>query len=114
MIEINLLLVEDNEQDQQNCLNAAHDYGEDHTCKINITVCKYITEAQMSVSNFIYDGAIIDMKLAGDGNEGNEVIKTIKNDLKRIPVAIMTGTPDVAEVDGFPLLFIYKKKVKTF
>ncbi|MBP4040651.1 hypothetical protein J9885_05110 [Aeromonas sp. SrichE-2G] len=114
MTEIYLLLVEDDEQDRNSCLSAATDFGEDFECKINISTCKDIDEALTALSNSFYDGAIIDMKLAKVGNEGNQVIRQIRDSLKRIPVVIMTGTPDVAETDNFPLVNIYKKGEKTY
>lgn len=109
MNEINLLLVEDNEQDQESCLNAASDYKEDNDCIINIKVCSNVNDALTALNESYFDGAIIDMRLAGEGNEGNEIIERIKNTFSRIPVAIMTGTPDAAETEGFPLINIYKK-----
>ncbi|MFM4855192.1 hypothetical protein ACEUDN_00465 [Aeromonas hydrophila] len=109
MTEIYLLLVEDDDQDRDSCLNAASDFGDDVNCKINVMTCKDIEEAMTALSSSFYDGAIIDMKLAKTGNEGNQVIKQIRDGLKRIPVVIMTGTPDVAETDDFPLVNIYKK-----
>lgn len=109
MIEICLLLVEDDEQDRDSCLNAASDFGDDFNCKITITTCKSIDEAQTALNTSFYDGAIIDMRLAKSGNEGNMVISQIRDGLKRIPVVIMTGTPDVAETDNLPLVNICKK-----
>lgn len=109
MIEINILLVEDNEQDQQLCLNAAEDFSDDYQCKINIFVCKNVTESNASLSQSVYDGAIIDMRLEDVGNEGNQVIQEIRENFRRIPVSIMTGTPDVADTSGYPLINIYRK-----
>ncbi|EMG3986460.1 hypothetical protein V4287_001986 [Serratia marcescens] len=109
MTEINLLLVEDAKQDQQSCQNAASDFQEDNNCTINIKVCANVNDALIALNESYYDGAIIDMRLAGQGNEGNQVINRIKDTFRRIPVAIMTGTPDAAETDGFPLINIYKK-----
>lgn len=109
MTEINLLLVEDTKQDQQSCQNAANDFQEDNNCKINIKVCANVNDALIALNESHYDGAIIDMRLAGQGDEGNQVINRIKETFRRIPVVIMTGTPDAAETDGFPLVDIYKK-----
>lgn len=109
MTEINLLLVEDATQDQQSCQHAASDFQEDNNCTINIKVCTNVNDALTALNESHYDGAIIDMRLAGQGNEGNQVIDRIKETFRRIPVAIMTGTPDAAETEGFPLVAIYKK-----
>jgi CheY-like chemotaxis protein len=109
MTEMNLLLVEDNEQDQQSCNNAVKDFKEDNQCQINIKVCVGVEDALKSLNESYYDGAIIDMRLAEQGNEGNQVIEQIRDNFRRIPVVIMTGTPDVAEMEGFPLIGKYVK-----
>ncbi|WP_336228051.1 hypothetical protein [Enterobacter kobei] len=109
MNNIDLLLVEDAKQDQESCIHAAEDYQEDHGCTINIKVCSNVEEALSALSESHFDGAIIDMRLAGHGNEGNDVIDRIKDTFRRIPVAIMTGTPDAAKTEGFPLINVYKK-----
>lgn len=114
MTEINLLLVEDAKQDQQSCKNAASDFQEDNNCTINIEVCANVNDALTALNESHYDGAIIDMRLAGQGNEGNQVIAQIKETFRRIPVTIMTGTPDVAETEDFPLVAIYKKGEKPY
>jgi hypothetical protein len=44
-----------------------------------------------------FDGAIIDLKLADQGNEGNIVTKQIEEFYFRIPVLILTGTPDAVD-----------------
>lgn len=109
MTEMNLLLVEDNEQDQQSCNNAVRDFGEDNDCQINIKICFGVKEALKALNESYYDGAIIDMRLADQGNEGNQVIVQIRDNFRRIPVVIMTGTPDAAETEGFPLVGRYTK-----
>lgn len=106
---MNLLLVEDNEQDQQSCNNAVNDFKEDNQCQINIKVCVGVEDALKALNESYYDGAIIDMRLAEQGNEGNQVIEQIRDNFRRIPVVIMTGTPDVAEMEGFPLIGKYVK-----
>ncbi|WP_429011509.1 hypothetical protein [Aeromonas veronii] len=114
MIEIKILLVEDNLQDQQLCLTAAKEFGEDKSCKINILACSNVETAKTSLSNAVYDGAIVDMKLASNGNEGNDVIDEIRNNFRRIPVSIMTGTPDVVNLHDAPLVNIHKKGDVTY
>lgn len=106
---MNFLFVEDDKQDQDSCVNAIKDFQEDNRCQINIKICSNVDDALKALSDSYYDGAIIDMRLADQGNEGNQVIDRIKDTFKRIPVAIMTGTPDATETEGFPLVNIYKK-----
>lgn len=109
MTAMNLLLVEDSEQDQKTCQNAVNDFQEDNECEINLEIKATVQDAIDALNNSYYDGAIIDMKLAGEGNEGNLVIDQIRSTFRRIPVVIFTGTPDVAELDNFPLLDLKKK-----
>ena len=111
---MHLLLVEDVEQDQESCRNAVNDFQDDNKCKINIRMCANVNDALNALNESNYDGAIIDMRLADQGNEGNQVINQIKNSLRRIPVVIMTGTPDAAETEGFPLVDLYKKGEKSY
>lgn len=114
MTEMYLLLVEDHEQDQKSCENAVNDFKEDNNCIIHLKTCSNIEEALSALNGSYYDGAIIDMKLAGQGNEGNQVINQIRSTFRRIPVVIMTGTPDVAEKDGIPLVKLCKKGDDTY
>ena len=53
-----------------------------------------------------YDGVVIDIKLDGE-HSGNEIIRIIIEKY-RIPVAVMTGTPDTELEAGSPIC-IYKK-----
>lgn len=109
MTNMRLLLVEDNEQDQKLCMNAVTDFSDDNNCEIDIDYCVDVESALANLNESYYDGAIVDMKLAGEGNEGNEILGKIRDTFRRIPVAIMTGTPDVINRNGFPLVDIYKK-----
>lgn len=109
MSEMNLILVEDQEQDRETCRNAVIDFEEDNDCTIKLQEFNNVSEALSALRKSYYDGAIIDMKLADQGGEGNQVIELIRDSFRRIPVVIMTGTPDVAETDGFPLVKLGKK-----
>lgn len=109
MTEMNLLLVEDNEQDRLSCNNAVGDFQDENNCQISIKNCSTVAEALSALNESYYDGAIIDMRLADQGNEGNQVIEQIRDNFRRIPVAIMTGTPDAAETEGFPFVGRYTK-----
>lgn len=104
-----LFLVEDNDQDRETCKHALHDFNEDNQCSITIVESASADDAIQILNDGNFDGAIIDLKLAAMGNEGNQVLADIKNRLNRIPVAIVTGTPDSAETDGIPLVGLYKK-----
>lgn len=107
-----LLLVEDYSGDQQLCLNAVEDFNNDidFEFKVNLEICRNVQEAEEKLKQSDFDGVIIDIKLDNSGtDDGNQVIKQIKESLKRIPVAIMTGTPEDVEESDFPLIKIYSK-----
>ena len=58
---------------------------------------------------------LIDMRLGDSGNEGNQALGFIREHLTRIPVAIYTATPDVADdEDGIPLIGVFKKGDKEY
>lgn len=111
MNNMKLLLVEDNEDDQNLCRCAVNDFNEDSPeFKVCLEICGNVTEAEEKLRQSDFDGVIIDMKLtSSEPDEGNQVIQKIKESLKRIPVVIMTGTPDVADRNDFPLINIHKK-----
>ena len=59
---------------------------------IELVECKTLDEALELLDNS-FDGAIIDLKLADEGDEGNQVIKKIEESFFRIPIAIFTADP---------------------
>ena len=92
MSELRLLIVEDDEQDLSRCRRAVNRYKREKDREINLVVCKTLNEALEKLDNS-FDGAIIDLKLADRGDEGNQVIEEIEKSFFRIPVAIFTGNP---------------------
>ncbi|MBM7568076.1 response regulator [Paenibacillus sacheonensis] len=105
------LLVEDNENDSTVCLDTVERMNHETTdYQISIDVAKNISNA-LAMLKESYDGAIIDIKLEGNDN-GNEVITQI-TEKYRLPVAIMTGTPDTVLGDESPIK-IYKKGEATY
>jgi len=107
MSDFKLLVVEDDEQDMKTCKDAVERYGDEKQRKIKMVECRSADEALHELDNS-FDGAIIDLKLAHQGDEGNRVINEIVDSCFRIPIAIMTGTPDNANND-FTYIGIYKK-----
>lgn len=110
---MNLLLVEDNKQDQDNCKNAVSDFQNSQDCEVKLKICSSVKEARMALNEQYFDGAIIDLKLASQGGEGNQVIEQIRESFRRIPVVIYSGTPYEAETENFPLLNKYVKGEET-
>ncbi len=92
MTEFKLLLVEDNEQDYDSCVDCIQDFEDENKCSIELVRCKTVPEALKKLDNS-FDAAIIDLKLGKNDDGGNEVIQKIEESYLRIPVAILTGTP---------------------
>ena len=92
MSELRLLIVEDDEQDLRRCRRAVNRYKREKGRETNLVECKTLNEALEKLDNS-FDGAIIDLKLADQGDEGNQVVEKIEKSFFRIPVAIFTGNP---------------------
>lgn len=115
MNNMKLILIEDDEQEAKSCNGAVQDFNEDHGCHIQLETHQNIQDALKVLESSYFDGAIIDMKLADSGDEGNQALDVIRQHLKRIPVAIYTGTPDVADnSDDIPLIGVFKKGDATY
>lgn len=107
MDDFKLLVVEDSEQDLVACRDSIERYNDEKKRNVELVECKSVDAAFKELDNS-FDGAIIDLKLAEDGNEGNVVLEKIKESRLRIPVAVFTGTPDVADPDSLNI-GVFKK-----
>lgn len=105
------LLVEDSSEDATVCLDTVERMNAEKpdNC-VSVEVADTFDLAVEKLNN-PYDGVIIDIKL-GDENSGNDVIRTITQTY-RIPVTVMTGTPDTILEEGSPIC-IYKKGESTY
>lgn len=102
-----LLIVEDQEQELSVCRDTVARYKDEKKREVELIECKNVKEAFEKLNNS-FDGAIIDLKLANGGDEGKQVVTRIEKSNLRIPVAILTGTPDVADSD-FAYIGVFKK-----
>ena len=93
MSALRLLIVEDNEKELTSCRDTIDRYKDETGRKVDLVECKNVEEALKTLDNS-FDGAIIDLKLGNQGDEGNQVIHKIEEFQFRIPVFILTGTPD--------------------
>lgn len=93
MSKLRLLVVEDNERDLEACGDSVERYVDEKNRNIELVESKTLDEALERLDNS-FDGAIIDLKLADEGGEGNQVIKKIEESFFRIPIAIFTANPD--------------------
>jgi len=100
------LLIEDAEEDIESCKDTVKRMNLEAGEEIfQISVAESYDEGIEGLKND-YDGIIIDIKLDGE-HSGNEIIRTIIKKY-RVPVAVMTGTPDTELEEGSPIC-IYKK-----
>lgn len=111
MNNMKLILIEDYYQDAEMCQTAVADFNDENgDPNVELEIYDNINDGLEALNNSYFDGAIIDMKLAADGDEGNQALDLIRENLKRIPVAICTGTPDsISFSDDIPLIGVFKK-----
>ncbi len=102
-----LLVVEDDPQDISTCRDTVERYRDEKQREVELIVCGDVAEAFEKLDN-TFDGAIIDLRLGNEGDEGNEVVNRIKERQYRFPVAILTGTPASAEPE-FSYIGIFRK-----
>ena len=107
MSRIKLLVVEDDPQDIGTCRSTVERYQDERQREVELVECKDVDEAFVKLDN-TFDGAIIDLRLGDEGDEGNQIIQRIKERQYRFPVAILTGTPGSADPD-FSYIGVFKK-----
>ncbi len=100
-------MVEDDPVEMRTCRSTVERYQDYRQIQVELVECGDVDEALDKLDN-TFDGAIIDLRLGDEGDEGNQVIKRIKERRYRFPVAILTGTPSSAEPE-FSYLGIYTK-----
>lgn len=106
MTALQLLLVEDEDAIVGQYEDVLRDYVQQHGRDIEMRVCKTLAEAKSSLDASI-DAAIVDLNLGNDTTDGGELIDEIKEHF-RVPVAVLTGTPDDAD-DKPPVIGVFTK-----
>ena len=106
MTALQLLLVEDEDDFVSQYQDVLRDYADRHSRNIEMRVCKTLAEAKSSLDASI-DAAIVDLNLGKDTADGGEVIDELKEHF-RVPVAVLTGTPDDAD-DKPPVIGVFTK-----
>lgn len=95
MSALRLLIVEDNRQELATCRRTIRRRSRQIEREVDLVECTNVNDAVRVLDNS-FDGAIIDIRLCstGQGDEGNEIIRKIEEGYFRMPVAVLTGTPD--------------------
>lgn len=113
MTAMKILLVEDDDQDRKNCQDAVKDFNESQGHNSVEIVEAINLEVAIQKLDNTFDGAIIDLKLGEQGDEGNQVTKKIEESYFRIPVLILTGTPDAVDSAGAIIKVLKKGDTNT-
>lgn len=96
MTSCKLLFVEDSTSDLEACRMSLLRYKNENDRDLQIVNCdSFISAAKIIDASF--DGAVIDLRLGKTATEGNEIAKDIEARNFRIPILILTGTPDDAD-----------------
>ena len=106
MTAFQLLLVEDEDDLVGQYQDVLRDYVDRHGRNIEMCVCETLAEAKSSLDPSI-DAAVIDLNLGKDTSDGGEVIDELKEHF-RIPVVVLTGTPDDADQNP-PVIRVFTK-----
>ena len=106
MTALQLLLVEDEDAFVRQYRDVLHEYIDQHGRNIEMRVCRTLAEARSSLDASV-DAAIVDLNLGGGTADGGEVIDEIKEHF-RVPVAVLTGTPDDAD-EKPPVIGVFTK-----
>lgn len=114
MSKMQLILVEDDINDIELCKNAVRDFMTDENCHLDLQIANDVPSAIEAFKSSHYDGAIVDIKLASASNGGNQVLEEVKNQLRRVPVVIMSGTSFDAVIEDVPLVDSYLKGEKSY
>ncbi|MDE0126599.1 MAG: hypothetical protein OXN97_18695 [Bryobacterales bacterium] len=95
MHALQLLLVEDDIRLVESYKTVLADYVEERGRQLELHVVNSLDDAKRGLGKWI-DAAIVDLNLGSGTSDGGEIIKQLKKYF-RVPVAVLTGTPDDAE-----------------
>ena len=106
MIALKLLVVEDEEDYVKQYQDVLRDYIEQHDRAIEMRFCRTLAEATTNLDASI-DAVVVDLNLGKDTTDGAKVIGNLKDHF-RVPVAVLTGTPDDADNEP-PVIRVFTK-----
>ena len=113
MSALRLLIVEDDEQDLTTCRDTVERYRGETNRDIELVEYRNIDDALEGVDS-TFDGAIVDLKLGNQGDEGNQIIRRVSESFLRIPIAIFTGNPDNLNATDIENIGIFIKGEATY
>lgn len=103
-----ILLIEDSKTDQKSCINAVNELKKEGK-NIVLDISEGVDKSKQLLLEETYHGAIIDMNLGESEGSGNDIVELIHANKSRLPIWIVTGTPDDFDgVDG-PFLKVKSK-----
>ena len=100
-----ILLIEDQQSDIDVFESSMRRFGREKNIKCQLEYVKTFEEGIKKISEE-YSGIIVDIRLNGCDN-GGDIVKNAVRTL-RVPVVILTGTPNIAD-EQFESIKIYKK-----
>ncbi len=103
-----LLIVDDVEQIIRECIDTKERYSDENNFPIQIEACCDVDSAIQKLDSS-YDGAIIDLCFGQKQDAGNDILHKIKESFYRLPVVVLTGTPDSVEIDFLKNIEVRKK-----
>ena len=106
MSVLRILLVEDQDSYIKEYREVLADYVAERGRQIEMPVEKNLAKAKRRLDGSI-DAAVVDLNLGRDTRDGGEVIDELKSHF-RVPVAVLTGTPDDADDDP-PVVGVFTK-----
>jgi CheY-like chemotaxis protein len=108
MADFKLMVVEDDDQDLQVCQDCINDFEKEQNCVLDLVLCKSPEKAFEQLDKS-FDGAIIDLRLGDQSDAGMDVIRKIEEENIRIPIIILTGTPDPVDTSELPHISVLTK-----
>lgn len=107
MSKLKILLVEDTQSEIDVFQASMRRYLDEFGIEVEACIAKSIDEALTLLDNS-YDGAIIDLKLDQEGDEGNKIIYEIHTNF-RMPIIVFSGTPEHLSSERLYILDVHKK-----
>lgn len=94
MSKIKIVFVEDDKIQQGIFIDSIDVYKEKYKCEIDYKIVEDVEKA-IEIIDGTFDGAILDLKLGGEDDGGNQIADKVVSAFLRVPVIFVTGFPDL-------------------